>query len=95
MNLDEAISLIEANAHLKQRLQKATENLNVFGSIDEARELALVNTQRRLALLKENLLVWATLMEAAAGASDPGIREAYDLLLEFHAGQMKKFADKI
>lgn len=95
MNLDEARSVLEANHELRKRLEKATESLAVFSTIDEARGLALQNMKRRLAMLKENLEIWAALMDAAARADQPDIREAYNLLLEFHAEQMRRFAAEI
>ncbi len=95
MNLDEAKSVLEANHALRKQLEKATESLTLFSTIDEARGMTLQNLRLRLALLKENLEIWAALMEAAAQADQADIREAYDLLLEFHAGQMRRFAAEI
>lgn len=95
MNLEEAKSVLEANQTLRKSLERATESLAVFTTIDQARGLALENLKRRMAVLKENLEIWAALMEAAARADSADIREAYDLLLEFHAEQMRKFAAEI
>ena len=95
MNLEEAKSVIAANVELRTRLQRASESLSLFGTIDEARGMALDNHRRRLALLKENLEIWAALMDAAAQTREADLREAYDLLLEFHADQMRRFAAEI
>jgi hypothetical protein len=95
VNLEEAKSVLEANQTLRKSLERATESLAVFTTIDQARGLALENMKRRMAVLKDNLEIWAALMEAAAAAESPDVREAYDLLLAFHAEQMRRFAAEI
>ncbi|MBM3270654.1 MAG: hypothetical protein FJZ01_23725 [Candidatus Sericytochromatia bacterium] len=95
MNLEEARSVLETNQVLRRSLERAGESLAVFSTIDEARGMALENMQRRLAVLKDNLGIWAALMDAAAAVKQPELREAYDLLLEFHAEQMRRFAAEI
>ncbi len=95
MNLEEARSVLETNQVLRRSLERAGESLAVFSTIDEARGMALDNMKRRLTVLKDNLEIWAALMDAAAEAKEPDMREAYDLLLGFHAEQMRRFAAEI
>lgn len=95
MNLEEARSVLETNLVLRRSLERAAESLAVFNTIDQARGMTLENLRRRLAVLKDNLGIWAALMDAAAQTKQPDLREAYDLLLEFHAEQMRRFAAEI
>jgi hypothetical protein len=90
MNFEEARTLVDTNQELRAKLQRTSENLLIFERIDEAREITIQSLNQRLSLLKENLSIWAALLEAASAASEPDAQEAFRMLLDHHAAEMRR-----